>query len=96
MLIIAGALYIKGNTVLRAHYTGDFVAVDCGEYETKETIFNQFSKAEAIERTDEDANFIEVNHVKYFECYYGPHNTKGMELLSDLGSLSFFDENDTF
>lgn len=35
-LIIKGAIYTDGETLLRPHYTGEYHTVDCTEYKTEE------------------------------------------------------------
>ncbi len=94
--VIKGALYQQGDTVLRPHFTGDFFMVDCTEYLTKEEIKGKYSREFAKELTGEDGSYITVDEVKYFQAEYGPYNTDGMELLSDLSELEYYDEESDF
>lgn len=93
-LIIKGALYKDGNSVLRAHFTGEFWCVDCTEYKTKKEIRSEYDTKVAKQFLDNSC--IIVDDVKYFECEYSPYNTENFVLLSDLDDLEFFDDNFEF
>jgi hypothetical protein len=93
-LIIKGAIYTDGGTLLRPHFTGDFHTVDCTEFKTKEEIKSNYSKENAKQFLS--GYYLTYEGVKYFECEYSPYHTEGMELLSDLSELEFFDENTDF
>ena len=93
-LIIAGAFYFKNNTVLRAHYAGEFMLVDCTEYKTKKQIKKEYSESIAKEFLSEEP--IIYDGVKYFQCEYGPWGTENMDLLSDLSELRHIEENYEF
>lgn len=94
-LIIKGAIYKDGDELVRPHFTGEFWMVDCTEYKTRENIIADYDK-------DFYKNVINSNEpllhddVEYFECEYGPHNTEGFELLSDISDLEFYDYDTKF
>jgi hypothetical protein len=94
-LIIKGAIYTDGDTLLRPHYTGAFHTVDCTEYKTEEEIRANYSEENANEFIN-DGYRLEYNNETYYECEYSPYNTENMELLSDLDSLEFYDEETHF
>lgn len=96
-LIIKGALYItEGKTiVLRPHFTGEYHTVDCTEYLQKDEIKEKYDYdfyRDAIKHNKK----IEVNGVFYYECESSAWETNGMELLSDLSSLEYFDDQTNF
>jgi len=94
--IIKGALYFNGDEILRPHFSGQFHTVDCTQYFTKKHIKENYSKEFYKEATGKDANYIEYGGVKYYQCEYSPYHTDGMELLSDLSELEFFDNETEF
>lgn len=92
--IIKGALYFDGDTVLRAHYSGNFHTVDCTEYKTRKEIKANYSESIAKEFL---SNYpITVDGKKYYECEYSPYHTENLELLSDLSPLEFYDDETEF
>lgn len=92
--IIKGALYFTGDVVLRAHYTGSFVYVDCTEYKTKKQIKEEYDRSFLLNALK--GTYITVDGVKYFECEYSPCNTADMDLLSDFEDLEYYDEETEF
>jgi len=94
--IIKGAIYTDGDELLRPHYSGNFSAVDCTEYKTKDQIKSEYSKEYHKKFSGKDCFFLTYEGIKYFECEYGPFNTDGMDLLSDLSELEYFDESTEF
>ena len=93
-LIIKGALYFDGDTVLRPHYSGNFYCVDCTEYKTEEVIVLEYDE----DNQDRILNSqpIIVDGVEYYECHYSPCNTDTMELVSDLSDINYFDNEKEF
>lgn len=96
--VFEGALYYDkvNNEVVRPQSTCHGIAVDCRFYRTKEAIGKSYGSAREEEMTGADVTFIEVAGVKYYETDVGPKWTANLVLLSDLSSLKFFDEEDTF
>ena len=94
-LIIKGAIYTDGDTLLRPHYSGEFTMVDCTEFKTEKTIRSEYSEELANEFI-EDSLQLEYEGTKYYECEYSPYGTESMELLSDISDLEFFDEETSF
>jgi len=88
-LIIKGAIYTDGETLLRPHYSGNFSMVDCTEFKTKKEIKANYSKEIAKNFTQNTP--IIYNGEKYFKCEYSPYGTNDLELLSDLSNLEYFD-----
>lgn len=95
-LIIKGAIYKDGDEILRPHYTGEFTAVECDEYKTREEIKANYSANFYREATGKDAEVITHEGVKYYRCEWGPRHTEDFELLSDLSNLEYFDEETIF
>ena len=93
-LIIKGAIYTDGETLLRPHYTGVFHTVDCTEFKTKKEIKANYSK-ESLKGFI-NGQYLTYNGVKYFECEYSPYHTDGLELLSDLDDFEYFDYSTEF
>lgn len=93
-LIIKGAIYKDGDSVLCAHFTGEYWQVDCTEFKTKKDIKSEYDKIAAKEFLG--GYYITVDDVKYYECEYSPYCTEDFVLLSDLSSLEFFDDNIEF
>lgn len=94
-LVIKGAIYQLDDMLVRPHYTGEFMLVDCTEYKTKKDIKAEYDKNTAKEFL-EDGFYIVVDGVKYYETEYSAYGTERIELLSDLSSLSFYDEETEF
>ena len=94
MVIIKGAIYTDGETLLRAHYTGDFNAVDCTEYKKKAVIKSDYDKETAQEFLK--GFYLKYEGEKYFECEYSPYHTSNLSLLSDLSEIEYFDEETSF
>jgi len=92
--IIKGAIYTDGDTLLRPHFSGNFFAVDCTEYKTKKEIKADYSKETAKQMLSNLC--LTYEGIKYYECEYSPYNTEGMELLSDLSEIEYFDEETEF
>ena len=87
-LIIKGAIYKSGNTILQSHFTGQFFMVDCTEFKTKKQIKEEYSKE--IQKEFLNNSHLICEGVKYYECQSSPWNcTDDFELLSDLSELSF-------
>ena len=84
-LIIKGGIYTDGNTLLQAHYSGYFIAVDCTEFKQKEDILSEYSKEVAEEFLSNEP--LTYDGVPYYECEYSPYSTHDLELLSDISDL---------
>ena len=84
-LVIKGAYYFDGDTILVPHYTGEFFIVDCDQYITKEELKDQYSES-YIENVKD--NYIEYDGIKYYYAEYSPFGVENWELLSDLSELS--------
>jgi len=87
MLVITGALYrVDEDTLVKPHFTGDFGAVDCTRYFTKEELESRYSES----FIEENKNyFIEEDGIKYYYAEYSPfHVSEDWELLSDLSKLN--------
>ena len=95
-LVIKGAIYKSGNTLLRPHYTGEFHTVDCTQYFLKSEIKANYSNDFYKKATGKDSSNIVCNGIKYYECEYGPYHTNDFELLSDLSDLEYFDYETDF
>jgi hypothetical protein len=90
-LVIKGAHYFDGESILIPHFTGQFFTVDCTEYTTKQRIKDQYDKNFIKEHK---SDFIEYEGVKYYFAEYSPFNiTQDWELLSDLSELEHSEEN---
>ena len=87
MLVITGALYrVDEDTLVKPHFTGDFGAVDCTRYLTKEELEGRYD--ESFIRQNKN-NFIEEDGIKYYYAEYSPfHVSEDWELLSDLSELN--------
>jgi hypothetical protein len=94
-LIIKGAIYTDGDTLLRPHYSGEYYIVDCTEYKTEETIRYEYREELANEFIEESLP-LEYEGIKYYECEYSPYHTENMELLSDISDIEFYDEETSF
>lgn len=94
-LIIKGAIYKDGDELVRPQFTGEFVMVDCTEYKTLENIKLEYDE-DFAENVFENSPVISHDEVIYYECEYSPHNTSEFELLSDLDSLDYYDEENQF
>ena len=93
-LIIKGGIYFNGDLILKAHYSGFFLMVDCTEYKTKKDIKKEYDKETAKEFLN--GYYITNEGVKYYECEYSPYHTDGLELLNDVSDLEFTDDQDDF
>lgn len=94
-LIIKGAIYKSGNTLLQPHFTGQFFMVDCTEFKTKKEIKENYDKSIAKEMLSNQ--YLTDGGVKYYECQSSPWNcTDDFELLSDLSSLEFINDEYEF
>lgn len=94
-LIIKGAIYKSGNTLLQAHFTGQFFMVDCTEFKTKKQIKEEYSKE--IAKGFLSGFHLICDGVKYYKCQSSPWNcTDGFELLSDLSDLIFINNEYEF
>lgn len=87
-LIIKGAFYFDGETVLQPHYTGEFHTVDCTEFKTEEQIKLEYSKSN-VKTIIKEAMQFEHNGTIYYECEYSPYHVEDWELLSDLSDLEY-------
>ena len=94
--IIKGAIYTNGDELLRPHYSGSFSVVDCTEYKTAEQIKSEYSNEHFEEFTSDDALYLTYKGVKYYKCEYSPFNTDGLELLSEVDKLEFYDYETEF
>jgi len=92
--IIKGALYFDEDIILRPHYSGDFNTVDCDQYKTEEQIRSEYSEEHVKEFLSEYC--ITHEGIKYYPAEWGPYHTEKFELLSDLDSLEFWDEETEF
>lgn len=95
-LVIKGAIYTNGDCLLRPHYSGFFSLVDCTRYLKKSEIKERYSIRDAKRFIGEDGMYLEYNGEKYYECEYDSYGTEKMECLSDLSSLNYFDDNQSF
>ena len=87
MLVIAGAQYLVGDSILIPHYTGDFSIVDCDEYTILSELKGRYNKTYIKNVKD---NYIENEGIKYYYAEYSPFGTDpNWELLSDLSNLRF-------
>ena len=95
-LIIKGAVYTNGEYLLRPHFTGEFIMVDCTEYKTKKQIKAEYGKE--ISKEFLSGFCLTYEGENYYECQYSPHHCAddSFMLLSDLGSLDFWDEETDF
>jgi hypothetical protein len=95
-LIIKGGIYFNGTMLLKPHYSGYFMMVDCTEYKTKKQIKQDYNKERAKELLSKDNYYLTNEGVKYYECEYGPRLTNDFDLLNDVCNLSFTDEQYEF
>jgi hypothetical protein len=96
--IIRGAIYSTedGSMLLRPHFSGHFSVVDCTEYKQMQQIKDEYSP-ESVERfTGENAVILTCGDEVYYECEYSPICTDGMELLSDISKIEFWDGETDF
>lgn len=93
--IIKGAIYTDADTLLRPHFSGNFYIVDCTEYKKEEVILSEYSESTANEFINE-SRCLTYEGTRYFECQYSPCDTKDMELLSEINSLEYFDNETEF
>lgn len=84
MLVIKGAQYFDGESILIPHFTGEFYTVDCTEYALKKELKQNYSK-EWIKKNKDD--YIEHNGEKYYYAEYGSFYIDNWKLLSDLSDL---------
>ena len=90
-LVIKGAHYFDGESILIPHFTGQFIIVDCTEYTTKEVLKGRYSK-DWIKENKSD--YIDYEGTHYYYAEYSPFNiTKDWYLLSDLSDLEHTEEN---
>lgn len=94
-IIIKGAIYTDGNNLLRPHFSGNFSDVDCTEFKPAKEIKANYSK-ESAQKFIKDGFYLTYEGVKYYECEYSPYHTDGMDLLSDISRIEFFDEETDF
>jgi hypothetical protein len=94
--IIKGAIYTNGDELLRAHYSGNYLTVDCTEYKPKGQIENEYNEELAEQFTGEDAICLTYKGVKYYECEYSPFHADNLILLSDISELEFYDNETEF
>lgn len=93
-IIIKGAIYKSGDTLLRPHYSGEFWMVDCTEYKTKKAIKEDYEKKYQKEFLSNLC--LTHENVKHYECEYSPYHTDDFELLSDISDVDFYDEETEF
>ena len=93
-IIIKGAIYTDGDVLLRAHYSGNYSAVDCTEYKTKEQIKQEYTDWKKF--AGKDCFYLTYEGKKFYECEYSPYHTEGLELLSDISEIEFLDEETEF
>ena len=87
-LIIAGARYFDGKSILVPHFTGNFRVVTCNEYIPFALLKERYGYDD-IEQVFDLKHYLEHEGIKYY--YTQPrlfHITK-WELISDLSSLRF-------
>lgn len=90
-LVIAGAFYLCGDTVLVPHYTGDWSIVDCHTYETEKDVRDQYGP-ELARDFIEYGQSVTVRGEQYYLTEWGPfHVTDEWGLLSDLSELKFIE-----
>lgn len=88
-LIIKGAQYFDGESILIPHFTGEFYIVDYTEYVTKDVLKQRYNSHFIKENKD---NYIEHEGEKYFYAEYSPFNVSdSWELLNDVSNLYFQD-----
>lgn len=93
-LIIKGAIYTDGEILFRPRLSGEYYVVDCTEYKTEELIRAEYSEETANKFIN--GNHLHYNDETYYECEYSPIHTQYMELLSDISTLAFYDEETSF
>lgn len=94
MLIIKGLLYKYGDdAILRAHYSGDYVMVDCTEYLTEQGLDDAgYSKEQIADYMSEDGYTLTYDNKTYYQAEYGPYTCDAeMELLSDVSEIEHYD-----
>lgn len=94
MLIIKGAIYKSGDLLLRAHYSGDFVAVDCTEYRLLKDLKKNY--VDKYVKEFKENRYLTCDRKRYYQAEWGPHNTQDFELLSDLSEIEFYDQETDF
>jgi hypothetical protein len=95
-IIISGAIYTNGEELLRPHYSGNYLIVDCTQYLTKKHIKENYRNDFYKEATGKNAFYLTYQGVKYFECEFSPYNTEDMELLSEISEIEFYDNETNF
>ena len=91
-LVIKGAYYYDrdSETILRPHFTGEFVMVDCSSFEKMKVIKDKYDD-DYIE--DVKANPIEFEGEQYYSTEYSLQTVGNWELLSDLSNLKYLEED---
>ena len=93
-LIIKGAYYFDGDSILQAHYTGEFHTVDCTQYVKEKELKEKYPDSFIAENKD---NYIEKDGIKYCYAEYSPFAvTDEWELLSDLSELEHIEKDFDF
>jgi hypothetical protein len=85
-LVIAGAHYFDGDSILIPHYTGEYWAVDCTEYKPIRSLMREYPRSYVEEHKND---YIEHDGTRYFYAEFGPFHTENMGLISDLSNLTF-------
>ena len=93
-LVVKGAYYFDGDSVLVPHRTGEYIIVDCDQFLPKKEIKGRYSKEYWQENKN---NFVEIEGEKYYYAEWGPFNISDeWKLLSDLSELAHFEEKFNF
>lgn len=94
-LIIRGAVYFDGDEILIPQYTGEFFTVDCIRYCTKQQLIDYGYNNNWFKEYKDD--YYSYNGKKYYFAEYSMYNVNSdWELLSNLSSLAFTNENFVF
>jgi len=89
-LIIKGAHYFDGEQILIAHFTGEFIAVDCDRFIAESELNERYDESYIKENIE---NYIEYAGVNYYYAEYSCFNVGDWDLLSDLSKLEHTEEN---
>ena len=93
-LVIKGAYYKSGDTILMPHYTGEYGMVDCARYYTEEEMKITYNE-QFIQ--DNKNDYVDVDNVRYYYAEYSPFNVDDdWELLSDLSDLRHTEDSFNF
>ena len=93
-LVIKGAIYQDGDTILMPHFTGEYGMVDCTRYYTKEEMEETYGETFIKDNKD---NYVDVDDVRYYYAEYGPCTVDDdWDLVSDLSDLEHTEDSFNF